>query len=299
MNTHYPFGSISLTFLDTLRSFRDGGTLFGPVPKALWNRKMPANDNNEIPEVIDPILIQYQSKNYLVDTSYGTSKMREKDKKIAVLDSDSRLVDSLAQEGLAPEDIDVIIQTHMHDDHAGGLTELKDGQVVPVFPNATIYVNAIEWEEVRHPNKRTAGTYKKENWQAVQDQVTTWSDQHALNDAMTLHHTGGHSRGHSILSIKQGDQEILHLADLLITLAHLNPLWVPGLDDYPMDSIAGKEKWLNYGFKNHCKFIFYHDPYYAMVQFDTEGKEIIDSLKRKKEAYLPKSEEYMQSWFLQ
>lgn len=293
MNTHLQFKNISITFLDTLNSYSDGGKIFGPVPKALWNRRYPVNNQNEIPEVIDPILIQYQNKNYLIDTSLGTSKMDEKHKKIAALDGETKLVESLRAEGLKPEDINFIIQTHMHNDHSGGLTALIDDELVSVFPDATIYINEIEWNEVRYPNKRTSRTYLRANWEPVQDQVKTWSNQLELNDAMTLYHTGGHSNGHSILSIKQDDEEVLHMGDLLITTAHFNPLWVPAVDDYPMDSISAKERWLSYGFKQNCKFIFYHDPYYAMIQFDRDGQKIVNSLKRKKEIYLPNPEDHM------
>ncbi len=293
MNTHLEFGNIRITFLDVLDSLTDGGTLFGPVPKAVWNRKFPVNDKNQIPQVIDPILLQYDGKNILIDTGLGTSKMDEKQMRNAGISEESKLLDSLSNENVQPEDIDIIIQTHMHNDHSGGLSMKENDELKPTFPNATIYINHIEWDEVRYPNDRTAGTYLKVNWEPIQDQVKTWEDTFEVNDAITLHHTGGHSNGHSIVLIKQGDEELILMADLLLTNAHINPLWLPAVDDYPMDTIAAKKKWLSYAFENGVKFIFYHNPYYAMVQFDKEGKEIIDSLERNKEPLIPYSDEYM------
>lgn len=293
MNTHYTFGDIEITFLDGFDALSDGGTHFGPVPKAVWNRKFPVNDKNQIPQVIDPILLQYKGKNYLVDTGLGTSKMTDKEMRNAGVSENSKVLDSLKAEGLEPEDIDVVVQTHMHDDHSGGLTIQDGDDIKPTYPNATIYVNNIEWDEVRHPNDRTRGTYLKRNWEPVQDQVKTWEDKFEVNDAMTLYHTGGHSNGHSIFILKQGDEQIIHVADLMLTLAHQNPLWVPAVDDYPMNSIAAKKKWFAYAYENNCKFIFYHNPYYAMVQFDSDGKEIVDSLERNKEPIVPYSDDYM------
>ena len=125
--------------------------------------------------------------------------------------------------------------THMHNDHAGGLTRLVDGELVPTFPNATIYINDIEWEEVRYPNPRTRATYLPENWQAIQDQVQTFGSELKLVDGIEMHHTGGHSRGHSIILLKQDGETLIHMADTLLTHAHFNPLWVAAVDDYPMD----------------------------------------------------------------
>lgn len=293
MNTQLTFGEMTITFLDAFRSLSDGGRLFGPVPKVVWNRLFPANDLNQIPQVIDPILIQYKEENILIDTALETSKLSEKEMKHAGVSEETKLFDSLAEVDLNPTDITIIIQTHMHNDHAGGLTVLENGQLKSAFPNATIYVNDIEWEDVKHPSKRTRRTYLKENWEPIEHQVKTWHERFELNDEITLIHTGGHSRGHSIVLIKHGDEELIHMADLFPTNAHQNPLYVGGVDDYPMDSIAAKEKWMAYAYEHNCKFIFYHNPYYAMIQFDTEGKEIIDSLKRNKKPLIPFSDEYM------
>ena len=292
MNT-YQFGEVSITWLDGMRSYHDGGVLFGPVPKAVWNKKFPVNNKNQIPQVMDPILLQYQGENILIDTGIGTSKMTNKQRRNAGVTRDTTVEESLQALGLTAADIDTIIQTHMHNDHAGGLTKLVNETLKPVFSNATIYMNEIEWDEVRNPNERTTGTYLKDNWQPVLDQVVTFSDKLELNDAITLHHTGGHSRGHSIVVIAQNDETMIHMGDLLMTTAHLNPLWVPAVDDYPMTSIEQKKKWLEYGFSHQSQFIFYHDPYYALVQWDKSGEKIVKSIPRDKEPLIPYSEDYM------
>lgn len=293
MNTSYTFKDIKITFLDAIDFLSDGGVLFGPVPKAVWNQKYPVNDDNQIPQVADPILIEYQGINYLVDSSHGTSKMTAKAKRNAGVKMESKLETSLQQAGLQPADIDVVIQTHMHNDHAGGLTKLEEGQIISTFPNAKIYINEIEWDQVRYPNDRTKGTYLEDNWKPVESQVKTWSEKLEINDAMTLHHTGGHSKGHAILLIKQGNDCLIHMGDLLLTHAHLNPLWVPAVDDYPMDSIEAKKKWLKVAVENNYKFLFYHNPFYAMIQFDQEGKEFVDYLNRNKKAIIPYDQDHL------
>src|SRR5699024_8467761 len=164
MNTELDFGKFHITFLDNLKALNDGGTHFGPVPKAVWNRKFPVDNNNQIPQVIDPILLQYKGQNILIDTGLGTSKMNKKAMRNAGISEEAKLIDSLGEIDIKPVDIDIVIMTHMHNDHAGGLTTLVDSEIKSTFPEAKIYINNIEWDEVRNPNKRTAGTYLKDNW---------------------------------------------------------------------------------------------------------------------------------------
>lgn len=99
-------------------------------------------------------------------------------------------------------------------------------------------------------------------------------------------HTGGHSDGHAVIKLTQQDETLLHMADIMPTHAHQNPLWVLAYDDYPMTSVFSKEKWMKEAYENQYKFIFYHDAYYRMMQWDETGKEVIDSLKRTKPAYI-------------
>lgn len=283
----YQFGQMTLTWLRGADKYTDAGTIFGPVPKAVWSRYYPTNEQGLIHDLTDPILISYQGKHYLIDTSLGTEKLSDKLRRNLGVISENRVLESLDQLGLSPEDIDVVLMTHMHNDHAGGLTRLVDGELVPTFPNAAIYINDIEWEEVRYPNPRTRATYLPENWQAIQDQVQTFGSELKLVDGIEMHHTGGHSRGHSIILLKQDGETLIHMADTLLTHAHFNPLWVAAVDDYPMDSIKAKEKWIKQAYSQGYTFLFYHDPYYALLKFNQDGSQVVSCLERLRPPVLP------------
>lgn len=276
----YQFGEMTLTWLRGADKYTDAGTLFGPVPKAVWSRFYPTTEDGLMADLTDPILIAYQGKHYLIDASLGTEKLDAKQRRNLGILSENRILESLEHLGLSAEDIDVVLMTHMHNDHAGGLTRLEGEDIVSTFPKATIYIQEIEWGEVRHPNARTRGTYLKENWEAVQDQVQTFDSFLEVAPGLELHHTGGHSNGHSIILLKQGEETMIHMSDLLITHAHRNPLWVAAVDDYPMNSISAKDKWIKKAYEKGYKFFFYHDQFYAVLQFDETGQKVTECVKR-------------------
>ncbi|UUV98840.1 YtnP family quorum-quenching lactonase [Vagococcus luciliae] len=278
------FHDMTLTWLEGGMTCLDGGAMFGVVPKPVWTRKYPVNEKNQIELPTDPILIQYQGKNYLIDTGVGNGKFTEKQKKIFGVAWESEIDASLNKLGLTTEDIDVILMTHMHFDHATGLTKpTHDGRYVSVFPNAKIYVQAIEWDEMQHPNIRSKSTYWAYNWEPIVDQVVTYDKSVEVAEGLTMIHTGGHSNGHAVIKFEQNGETMIHMADIMPTHAHQNPLWVLAYDDYPMTSIANKEKLLKEAYENNYKFIFYHDAFYRMIQWDNEGKEKIDTLERSRE----------------
>jgi glyoxylase-like metal-dependent hydrolase (beta-lactamase superfamily II) len=275
----YSFHDMTLTWLDGSENYLDGGTMFGVVPKALWSRRYEADEQNRIKMRNDPILIQYGGKNVLIDTGHGKGKLTEKVKKNLGIVEEAKVQDNLAELGLSPEDIDIILMTHLHNDHAAGLTEWKEGNLVSVFPDAAIYVSQTEWDEMKNPNIRSRNTYLKENWEPVQRQVKTFEGSISIIPEIEMIHTGGHSNGHSIIKLTQNGETILHMADIMPTQAHSNPLWVLAFDDYPMTSIFAKEKLMNEALAGGYKFIFYHDAYYRLVKWDASGKEIIESVK--------------------
>lgn len=279
---HYQFHDMTLTWLKGGITYLDGGAMFGVVPKPLWSRKYNVNEANQIELATDPILIQYRGKKLLLDTGVGFNKMNEKQLRNYGVTEQSHVDDSLASLGLLAEDIDIVLLTHMHFDHACGLTKWENNQLVSSFPNARILVSEIEWNEIRNPNIRSKNTYWKENWEAVQTQVETFTEELEVMPGIRMIHTGGHSEGHSIIKFEQNGETILHMADIMPTHAHQNPLWVLAYDDYPMTSIYAKEKLIAEALANGYMFSFYHDAIYRLVKWDTSGKEFIETLSRTK-----------------
>lgn len=276
-------GELTLTWLTGGVTNMDGGAMFGVVPKSLWSKKYASNDKNQIELRTDPIFFQLDGKNILIESGIGNGRLTEKQMRNYGVNEESKVEEGLAELGVTPADIDMILMTHMHFDHALGLTKVEGDNLVPAFPNAVIYTSETEWEEMRHPNIRSRNTYWKENWEAIAHQVQTYKEEIEPVTGVKMIHTGGHSNGHSIITIEQGGEWLIHMADLMPTHAHQNALWVLAYDDYPMDSIAAKQKWLPEAMKRKAWFFFYHDAVYRAVKWNEQG-EVIESVKREKAA---------------
>lgn len=260
----------------------DGGAMFGVVPKPLWSKRYPVNELNQIELRTDPILVQTEHKNYLIEAGLGKGKLTDKQIRNYGVTEESKLEESLNMLGMTYEDIDAILMTHMHFDHAGGLTGLQDGKLVSLFTNAMIYTSTIEWDEMKNPNIRSRNTYWEENWKPIVSQVQPFEKEVQITEGLRMVHTGGHSDGHSIIVFENGNEQLIHMGDLMPTHAHQNPLWVLAYDDYPMDSIFAKEKWIKQGIKNQAWFTFYHDYAYRAIKWDVTGKEIIEKVERER-----------------
>jgi glyoxylase-like metal-dependent hydrolase (beta-lactamase superfamily II) len=271
-------GEFTLTWLRGGLTQLDGGAMFGVVPKPLWSKRYPNNELNQIPLRADPILVQAHGKNLLIESGIGKDRLSDKQKRNFGLQAESQVAESLAVKGLTPDDIDIVLMTHMHYDHANGLVSWKDGQLVSSFPRAVIYVQELEWAEMREPNIRSRNTYWEENWRPIERQVETYGEMLEVLPGIELHHTGGHSQGHAIVQMESGGEKLLHLADLLPTHAHQNSLWVMAYDDYPMTSIYAKEKWIKQGIRDGAWFTFYHDAIYRALKWNEQG-EITDKLE--------------------
>lgn len=278
-------GRAKLTWLNGGVNFLDGGAMFGVVPKPLWSRKYPYNDKNQIELRTDPILLQLDGKNYLIDTGMGNGKLTDKQLRNFGVKEESSVDLSLKELGLTPQDIDVVLMTHLHFDHACGLTK-PDGQggFVSVFENAKIYTSAVEWHEMRNPNIRSKNTYWKMNWEPIVNQVETFKQERKVTDGLKMVHTSGHSDGHCILVFEDGEECFIHMADIMPTHAHQNKLWALAYDDYPVTSVHEKEKWMDFGYNKQAWYTFYHDAYYRAMKFNEKGEKI-DEIVRERYAY--------------
>lgn len=277
-------GKATLTWLNGGVNFLDGGAMFGVVPKPLWSRKYPVNEKNQIELRTDPILLQLDGKNYLIDTGMGNGKLSEKQMRNFGVLEESNLESSLEKLHLTVADIDCILMSHLHFDHACGLTKKLGDEYVSVFPDVPIITSSIEWKEMRNPNIRSINTYWPMNWESIQEQVKTFEDEIHITDELKMIHTGGHSDGHSIVVFEDGENCFIHMADIMATHGHQNKLWAMAYDDYPVTSVHEKEKWMEYGYERKAWYTFYHDAYYRALQYDESGV-VIDELKREQYEY--------------
>lgn len=279
-------GRAKLTWLNGGVNFLDGGAMFGVVPKALWKNKYPNDENNLIELRTDPILLQLDDRNILIDTGMGNDKLNDKQMRNFGVLEESSVEKSLHKLGLKSADIDLILMTHLHFDHACGLTKKFENTYVPTFKNTPIYTSAVEWHEMKNPNIRSVNTYWKMNWEPIQDQVRTFENELEIVSGLRIIHTGGHSDGHCIIVFEDGDDCFIHMADIMPTHGHQNKLWVLAYDDYPVTSVHQKEKWLNYGYERKAWFTFYHDAYYRALKYDETGVRI-NEIARKRYDYQP------------
>ncbi|MFY4774539.1 YtnP family quorum-quenching lactonase [Metabacillus sp. RGM 3146] len=274
-------GDIKCTWLDGGVTHLDGGAMFGVVPRPLWTKKYPVNDNNQIELRTDPILIQKDGFNLLVESGIGNGRLTEKQRRNYGVTEESKLVESLNELGLVPSDIHYVLMTHLHFDHVTGLTIEKEGKLESVFPKAKIITSQIEWDEMREPNIRSKNTYWKENWEAIKEQVIPFENETEVINGISMYHTGGHSDGHSIIVLKDKGETAVHMADLMPTHAHQNVLWLLAFDDYPMTSIEQKQKWQSFAAEQDAWFIFYHDAICRALKWNEAG-EITEKVDRQK-----------------
>lgn len=267
-------GELTITWLHGGCTYLDGGAMFGVVPKPLWSKKYACNENNQIKLRTDPMLVQKDGLNLLIESGLGNGKLTEKQQRNLGVQEESYIDESLASLGLTKEDIDYVLMTHLHYDHACGLTMWERDRLVPSFPNAKHIVSQIEWDEMRQPNIRSRHAYWSENWQPIVDLVHPFDQKTQIMDEISMIHTGGHSAGHAIIYFQSEGMQALHLADIMPTHAHQNPLWVMAYDDYPMDSIFAKEKWMKKLQEEECWALFYHDAKYRAMKWNKDGHSI-------------------------
>jgi len=277
-------GRATLTWLNGGVNFLDGGAMFGVVPKALWSKKYPHTDDNLIELRTDPILLQLDGESLLIDSGMGNNKLTEKQIRNFGVKEESSIEKSLAKMDLDIEDIDKVLMTHLHFDHATGLTRKVKNTYESKFKNIPIYTSTVEWNEMRNPNIRSINTYWEMNWKPIEDQVETFDKEIEILPGLKMIHTGGHSDGHSIIVFEDGDECFIHMADIMPTHGHQNKLWALAYDDYPVTSVHQKEKWMDFGYKKNAWYTFYHDAYYRALKFNENGEKI-DEVKRYRYEY--------------
>jgi glyoxylase-like metal-dependent hydrolase (beta-lactamase superfamily II) len=239
----------------------DGGAMFGTVPKVLWQKRTPADDRNRIQLGLNALLIETPHATVLVDSGIG-DKLSPKAQDIFAVDHTLRLERSLAGLGVKADDVNIVIATHLHLDHAGGLTKYVDSRVVPTFKSARHVIRTGEWQDATHPHDRNRASYLSDDFVPLAEAglVDLIAHDGEIVPGVSVWRTGGHTAHHQIVRIESEGQIALFLADLVPTTAHLDPAWVMGYDLYPVEAMQAKGRWLREAVEGEYVIFFEHDP---------------------------------------
>jgi glyoxylase-like metal-dependent hydrolase (beta-lactamase superfamily II) len=255
------FGAFELQSLSDGTFRLDGGAMFGVVPKPLWAKRAPADERNRIRLGLRPLLVRTGAHNVLIDAGIG-DKMNAKDTDIYAIDRTRHLDHALAEAGLSAAEIDVVIASHLHFDHAGGFTVASADGVRPRFPRAIYYVRRAEWDDAMHPHERNRASYLVENFVPLHDAgvLRFIEDDGEVLPGISVWRTGGHTMHHQLIKIESAGRTAVFTADLMPTAAHLDAPWIMGYDLYPMDTLAYKKRFLREAIAGEYVIFFEHDP---------------------------------------
>jgi glyoxylase-like metal-dependent hydrolase (beta-lactamase superfamily II) len=242
-------------------SFRlDGGAMFGVVPKPLWEKRAPADERNRIRLGLRPLLVR-GDKTMIIDAGIG-AKMDDKSVEIYAIDRTKNLDHSLAEAGVSRGEIDIVLASHLHFDHAGGFTVRESGRLVPAFPRARYVARTAEWEDATHPHERNRASYLAENFVPLADAgvLDLVPGDETIMPGVRVVRTGGHTMHHQIVFIESGGRTAVFAADLMPTVAHIDEPWIMGYDLYPMDTLAFKRRFVRDAIEREYLIFFEHDP---------------------------------------
>ena len=257
----------------------DGGAMFGVVPKVLWERRIPADERNRIQLGMRCLLVEHASGLVLIDTGAG-NKEDQKFKAMYGIENDgadgrTQLEDGLREIGARPEDVAIVINTHLHFDHAGGNTYRDEsGKVKPSFPNARYFVKRGEYDYATHTNERTSASYFERNFMPV---VATGkfefvSREREIVKGIRVVPTPGHTPFHQSVLIDSGGERAFFLGDLCPTHAHLPLPWIMGYDVEPLVTLETKRRILHQAEDEGWLLVFEHDASVAWGRVQHDGK---------------------------
>ncbi len=260
----------------------DGGAMFGVVPRILWEKTNPPDERNRILLALAVLLVKARGKNILVDTGIG-NKGEEKFCDIYGVDRRPSIEESLERVGLAPRDIHMVINTHFHFDHAGGnTTRVRDGRIVPTFPNADYYIHREEWHEAMAPNERTRRSYLPENYEilAQSRRLNLLDGDAEILPGIRVLRTPGHTEHHQSVIVQSEGQSVCFLGDLIPTTSHLPLPYIMAYDLFPLTTLETKRKLLEQAWEERWLLVFQHDPKVRMGRLEKiDGRYALQELK--------------------
>jgi glyoxylase-like metal-dependent hydrolase (beta-lactamase superfamily II) len=239
----------------------DGGSVFGVVPRALWEKHKTPDAQNRIEMATNCLLVRTPEANILIEAGIGP-KLSDKEKNIYSYQRDRGLPGALESAGLRPEDIDLVVLSHLHFDHCGALViPGPEGEHRALFPRARHVVQRVELEAWRHPDPRSKPSYKPENLDLLERDKLLWivNGDNELAPGISVRVTGGHTRAHQAVYVADQEQTVVFTGDFLFMRAFLKVNWVSSLDLFPLEAMERKAAFLADAAREKYLIWFYHE----------------------------------------
>ena len=252
-------GNISVDIVSDGTFLLDGGSMFGQVPKSMWELNIKPDRKNRIRLGLNCLLVRTPNATILVDTGTG-SKRLDKMRDVYGLNG-NKLLRELKKLGLTPRDIDVVVLTHLHFDHGGGCTKLdRSGNVLPTFPKAEYLVQRACWDEAMSPNERGRASFVEDDYLPLQEKgnLKLLDGDYQITPGVSAKVTNGHSQGHQMVLIEAGSERIAYAGDLIPTPHHLPLPYIAAFDQSPNETLDQKRDLLQTAVAGGWLLIFGH-----------------------------------------
>jgi glyoxylase-like metal-dependent hydrolase (beta-lactamase superfamily II) len=266
-------GDFELTVFSDGTYLLDGGAFFGVIPKIMWEKKMTPDSKNRVSGGLNSLLVRTGDQNVLIETGIG-NKLSER--MIKFYGQPAKLLGNMTAAGIAPEDIDVVINTHLHFDHCGWNTIRQNERVVPTFPKAKYYVQEGEWQHANGHFERDRISYISDNYNPLVDsgQMELLRGDREIVPGISVRIFPGHTAYMQAVIIESGGRKACYISDLIPTRAHIDITWGMAFDLFPVDTIESKKKYYAESISAKWLTVFTHDPKlpWAYVERDPEGR---------------------------
>ena len=268
------FGEIEVRHIRGGHFYLDGGAMFGVIPRPLWEKKSTPDTRNRIRLAANSLLVRTARQTILIETGNGTiwsPKLRD----IYGIDEGDPLSSNLAAAGVWAGAVDLVINTHLHFDHAGGNTRLHEGKIAPTFPNARYIVQSGELAHAAQPTERDRASYFEDHFRPVEraGQWQTVCGDSEILPGIAVERIAGHNADIQAVRIAGGGKSLVLVADLIPTRHHLPLPWIMAYDLYPLQTLETKRKWIQSILRDGSIVVFGHDPDVpAATLHDLEGK---------------------------
>lgn len=258
----FRIGDIEVYLFNDATAYMDPGGLFGLVPRALWSRRYRADERQLIRTAIHNLLIRAAGLNIIVDTGFGNSLHDDQRRFLHITEYDGAH-SGLNALGIAAADINIVIDTHLHDDHCTGNFRLAaDGRRAPAFPNAQYIAQRREYEDATNLNERTRATYRRQNYVPLYEsgQLRLLDGDAEIAPGIVALQTPGHTPGHMSVRIESAGEQAAFLCDLASLAVHIERLaWMTAFDVEPLVTLETKRRWQRWALETDALLIFPHD----------------------------------------